>query len=204
MLEKAGWPCPRSSLVWADGGYAGKLVEWARAGLLEITVEIVRKPAGLKTFQVLPRRWVVERTFAWIVSCRRLDHDYERLPDHAEAMIKWAMIGLMVRRLARPPGAAPGRAPQRRDPFPNTYLVLPGQGGSSAEHDAGVQRVQECLRPGGADVRRIVELLHVRPATRGAALAAGELQADALQVPGVVARPAVQLAAPQVRDGSEP
>ena len=74
---------------------------------LHITVEIVRKPAGIKTFQVLPRRWVVERTFAWIVNCRRLDHDYERLPDHSEAMIKWAMIGLMARRLAPAPGRRP-------------------------------------------------------------------------------------------------
>ena len=53
------------------------------------------------------RRWVVERTFAWIVKCRRLDHDYERLPETSEAMIKWAMIGLMVRRLEPPPGRKP-------------------------------------------------------------------------------------------------
>ena len=49
----------------------------------------------------------VERTFAWIVKCRRLDHDYERLPETSEAMIKWAMIGLMVRRLEPPPGRKP-------------------------------------------------------------------------------------------------
>ena len=74
-------------------------------------MEIVRKPLGIKTFHVLPRRWVVERTFAWIVKCRRLDHDYERLAQTSEAMIKWAMIGLMVRRLAPPPGRKPWQKP---------------------------------------------------------------------------------------------
>ncbi|MCI4675928.1 transposase [Mycolicibacterium litorale] len=56
----------------------------------------MRKPLGITTFHVLPRRWVVERTFAWIVKCRRLDRDYERLPETSEAMIKRATIGLMV------------------------------------------------------------------------------------------------------------
>jgi hypothetical protein len=72
----------------------------------------VRKPLGIKTFHVLPRRWVVERTFAWIVKCRRLDHDYERPPQTSEAMIKWAMIGLMVRGLE----PAPGRKPWQKAP----------------------------------------------------------------------------------------
>ena len=72
-------------------------------------------------FQVLPRRWVVERTFAWIVKCRRLDHDYERLPETSEAMIKWAMIGLMVRRLNATPAASRGSTPQPPpEDFPNT------------------------------------------------------------------------------------
>jgi hypothetical protein len=69
--------------------------------------ELVRKPTGQQGFAVLPRRWVVERTFAWIVRCRRLRCDYERLPAHAEAMVKWAMIGLMTRRLAPAPGRHP-------------------------------------------------------------------------------------------------
>jgi transposase len=106
LLARVKMVMPSLSLVWADGGYAGKLVEWA-GQIAHITVEIVRKPLGIKTFQVLPRRWVVERTFAWIVRCRRLDHDYERLPETSEAMIKWAMIGLMVRRLAPPPDRKP-------------------------------------------------------------------------------------------------
>jgi len=106
LLEKVKMVMPSLSLLWADGGYAGKLVEWAER-IAHITVEIVRKPVGIKTFQVLPRRWVVERTFAWIVKCRRLDHDYERLPETSEAMIKWAMIGLMIRRVEPAPGRRP-------------------------------------------------------------------------------------------------
>ena len=106
VLERLRFTMPSVVLVWADGGYAGKLIGWADR-LLRVTVQIARKPAGLHTFQLLPRRWVVERTFAWITKCRRLDHDYERLPEHSEAMIKWAMIGLMTRRLAPGPGRRP-------------------------------------------------------------------------------------------------
>jgi transposase len=106
LLEKVAMTMPSLALLWADGGYAGKLVEWAER-VAHITIEIVRKPLGIKTFHVLPRRWVVERTFAWIVKCRRLDHDYERLPQTSEAMIKWAMIGLMIRRLEPAPGRKP-------------------------------------------------------------------------------------------------
>ena len=86
--------------VWADGGYAGKLVVWA-ATMLHLVVDVVRKHSGQRTFQVLPRRWVVERTFAWIAKHRRTVRDYERLPAHHEAMVKWAMIAVMTRRLAR-------------------------------------------------------------------------------------------------------
>ena len=106
LLEKVKMAMPSLVLLWADGGYAGKLVEWAER-IAHITIEIVRKPLEIKTFHVLPRRWVVERTFAWIVKCHRLDHDYERLPETSEAMIKWAMIGLMVRRLEPAPGRKP-------------------------------------------------------------------------------------------------
>ena len=97
---------PSIVLVWADGGYAGRLVALA-CQFLRMTLQIVRKPLGHHTFEVLPRRWVVERTLSWLVRCRRLDHDYERLPEHAEAMVKWTMIGLMTRRLAPAPGHRP-------------------------------------------------------------------------------------------------
>jgi transposase len=103
VLDKARMKMPSIALVWADGGYAGRCVEFARR-VLRISLEIVKKPEGQHTFEVLPRRWVVERTLAWLVRCRRLDRDYERLPEHAEAMVKWSMIGLMTRRLKPAPG----------------------------------------------------------------------------------------------------
>jgi transposase len=91
----------RIRLAWADGGYAGQLLPWA-ATYLKLTVQIVKRPDDLHTFAILPRRWVVERTLAWITSYRRCARDYERLPAHHEAMVLWAMITLMTRRLTRP------------------------------------------------------------------------------------------------------
>jgi transposase len=93
---------PTIKLAWADGGYAGKLVSWATTRL-RLTLEIVKRPDDLHTFQVLPRRWVVERTLAWITRHRRTVRDYERLAAHHETYIYWAMIIVMTRRLARPP-----------------------------------------------------------------------------------------------------
>ena len=86
--------------AWADAVYAGKLQPWA-ADYLKITVEIVKRPPDQHTFEVLPRRWVVERTLAWITSYRRCARDYERLPANHEATVYWAMITLMTRRLTR-------------------------------------------------------------------------------------------------------
>ncbi|MGC4856343.1 IS5 family transposase [Micromonospora sp. DT4] len=91
---------PGIRLVWADSGYAGKLVHWATTHLA-LTVRIVAKLAGQTTFVVLHRRWAVERTFSWINRCRRTVRDYERLPEHHAAMAQWAMIIIMTRRLAR-------------------------------------------------------------------------------------------------------
>ncbi len=87
-------------LVWADGGYAGRLVIWARK-ILNLTVEVVKRTDDVKGFTVLPRRWVVERTFAWISKFRRCVRDYETLPTHHEAMVHISMIMTMSRRLAR-------------------------------------------------------------------------------------------------------
>ena len=75
--------------------------------MLRVALEIVRELPGQRTFEVLPRRWVVERTFAWVTRCRRLARDYERSVAHSEAMVLWAMIGLMTRRLAPIPGRQP-------------------------------------------------------------------------------------------------
>jgi transposase len=91
---------PQIRLAWADGGYAGKLVTWSRTAL-KLTLEIVKRPDDLHAFKVLPRRWVVERTLAWITRHRRTVRDYERLPAHHETYVYWAMIIVMTRRLAR-------------------------------------------------------------------------------------------------------
>ncbi|ETA00136.1 hypothetical protein CcI156_21230 [Frankia sp. CcI156] len=68
---------------------------------MRTTVEIVRKKPGQKTFEALPKRWVVERTLAWLTAHRRLAHDYERHPATSALFIHWAMIRTMVRRLVR-------------------------------------------------------------------------------------------------------
>lgn len=94
---------PSVALAWADGGYANEiddgLVHWA-AHDLGLVLQIVRRNSGIKGFQVLPRRWVIERTFGWLVRNRRLARDYERLTTCSETMIKIAMIWLMAARLA--------------------------------------------------------------------------------------------------------
>jgi putative transposase len=86
--------------IWADGGYVGTLVERARK-LWRCTVEIVKR-SELHTFKVLPRRWVVERTFGWLGRSRRLNRDYERQAQTGETMVYLAMIRLMLTRLGKP------------------------------------------------------------------------------------------------------
>jgi len=88
------------TLVWADGGYAGRLVVWA-LGVLRLTVTVVKRTDDTRGFVVLPRRWVVERTFGWLMRHRRLVRDYERLPAHHEAMVLWATTMIMTRQLVR-------------------------------------------------------------------------------------------------------
>lgn len=93
----------RLSLIWADGGYRGQpMIDWVfqLGGWLW---EIVKRRDEVKGFTVLPRRWVVERTFAWLGRYRRLSKDYEHLPETSEAWIYAAMVHLMLRRLARHP-----------------------------------------------------------------------------------------------------
>ena len=98
LLHEAGLCYPTLRLVWADGGYSGPLV--AGAAPTDCQVRIVAKPAGNKTFTALPRRWVVERTFAWLSHYRRLGtRDLETTPHSSRAWIFVAMIHLMCRRL---------------------------------------------------------------------------------------------------------
>ena len=87
--------------VFADGGYAGKKLAKALARLGKWTIEIVKRSDAAKGFIVLPRRWVVERSFAWLGRCRRLAKDFEATIASAEAWILLASIRLITRRLAR-------------------------------------------------------------------------------------------------------
>ena len=90
----------RLALVWADNAYKGKWNHWA-ARELGIAVKVVLPPAGPREFRPLPRRWVVERSHAWITRRRRCARDYERLPAHHCAWTYLAAIFQMTRRLAR-------------------------------------------------------------------------------------------------------
>ena len=99
VIDKLTGRFPRMRLVWADAGYAGKLIEWVWA-LTGWALEIVKRPRDSHHFQVLPRRWVVERTFAWLSRCRRMSKDYEALSDTTEVWTHIAMVHLMLRRLA--------------------------------------------------------------------------------------------------------
>ncbi len=91
----------RLQQLYADGAYAGFLEEVV-SYFYGWTLQIVKKLADQKGFVVLPMRWIVERTLAWISKCRRLVKDYEFEPKSSEAMILWAMIGRMTRWLTKP------------------------------------------------------------------------------------------------------
>jgi putative transposase len=90
---------PRLKKIWADGAYTGAWLDQLPA-TCSIEVEIVQPEPGQRGFQVIPKRWVVERTFAWLNQYRRLSKDYEYWMTTADAMIYAASIRLMLRRLA--------------------------------------------------------------------------------------------------------
>lgn len=97
LIQQLGTRFHRMQLIFADGGYAGKFVHWVR-GWYGRFVEIVeRHPSG--RFVVLPKRWIVERTFAWLGKHRRLSKDYETLIECSESMILIAMTNVMLHRL---------------------------------------------------------------------------------------------------------
>ena len=89
----------RLKKVWADGGFSG---DWFKrvAKRLGREIEVVKRSDDMKGFAVLPKRWIVERTFAWLGRYRRLSKDYESLASSSVAMIQMAMINLMVHRLS--------------------------------------------------------------------------------------------------------
>ncbi len=100
LLLKIKGKIQRLCLIWADGAYAGGLIDWVldKCGW---KLEIQKGPkGGKKGFVVRPWLWIVERTFAWLGRYRRLSKDYEYLTDSSEAMIYIAMVHLMIRRLA--------------------------------------------------------------------------------------------------------
>lgn len=100
LLSRLGGACKKLRLIWVDGGYRGQLLDWVMAHF-HFRLRVVLRPEEQKGFAVLPRRWVVERTFAWLNHHRRLSKDYEGQESSSEAMIYIVMIRLMLRRLAR-------------------------------------------------------------------------------------------------------
>ncbi|MFJ4188198.1 transposase [Kitasatospora sp. NPDC089509] len=90
----------RITPVWADGGYTGRLVDIAR-DVLRIALTVVKLSDDTAGFTVLPKTWLVERTFAWLKRSRRLTRDYETRADTSESVIRWSMSMVMSRRLAQ-------------------------------------------------------------------------------------------------------
>jgi len=99
LLKKLDGPCKKLRLIWVDGTYRGSLLEWV-AERFRFYLSPILRPVGTKGFVLLPKRWVVERTFSWLVAHRRLSRDFEVLPESSEAFIHIAMIRIMLRRLA--------------------------------------------------------------------------------------------------------
>jgi len=104
VFARAQAKCARVRWVWADGGYAGKLIAWLW-GWCGWVLEIVKRNELIKGWKLLPRRWVVERTISWLNGYRRLSRDYEYWPETSEAFIQIAMIHLMLHRLDPSPVA---------------------------------------------------------------------------------------------------
>jgi transposase len=109
--------CTRLKLIWVDAGYDGQpFARWMRS-VAAVTVEVIRRSQSC-AFVVLPRRWVVERSFGWLLRYRRLVRDYERLPGHHEAMVWWATVMIMTKRLARMTPGCPQPNPRWGQPRP--------------------------------------------------------------------------------------
>ena len=99
LFARLGGSCKKLRRIWVDGTYRGKLLNWVSEHCWFLLEPVLRSDE-MKGFVLLKRRWVVERTFAWLTHCRRLGKDYEVLPASSEAMIYIAMTRLMIRRLA--------------------------------------------------------------------------------------------------------
>jgi putative transposase len=90
----------RLQRIWADGSYRGEFVDWVAKKFKKIVVDITLRSADLKGFEVIPWRWVVERSFAWLGAYRRLSKDYEFFTNHSESMIYLASMHRLLKRLA--------------------------------------------------------------------------------------------------------
>ena len=99
VIQKVRFNSPRLKKLWADGGYAGALESWV-GRFAGWELEIVRRNDAQRGFTVLPKRWIVERTFGWLGRYRRLSKDYEFFTQTGENLIYMAMINLMLHRLA--------------------------------------------------------------------------------------------------------
>ncbi len=99
LINKILEDFPTIEKIWADGTYRGGFIDWVQE-TIEAVLEIVKRDEGQKGFNVLPKRWVVERTFAWLSNYRRLSKDYERLTINSEGMIYLASIKTMLGRVA--------------------------------------------------------------------------------------------------------
>ena len=99
VIQKVRFNSPRLKKLWADGVYAGALETWVRR-FTGWELEIVRRNDAKRGFTVLPKRWIVERTFGWLGRYRRLSKDYEFFTQTGENLIYMAMINLMLHRLA--------------------------------------------------------------------------------------------------------
>ena len=99
LLARLGGACKKLRKIWVDGAYRGGLLDWV-AERFRCVLQLVQRPPEQQGFAVLPRRWVVERTFSWFSLCRRLSKDDERQPESSETFIYITMTRLMLRRLA--------------------------------------------------------------------------------------------------------
>lgn len=106
VLDRLRFTMPSVAWVWADCGYAGKFVDWVRQ-MLRVKLQIARKPLGIRTFQVLPRRWVVERTFAWIDQVPPAGPRRRTPPRPFRSNNQMGDDGLMTTRQAPTPGRRP-------------------------------------------------------------------------------------------------
>ena len=98
LLTSVASRFPLLSKIWADSGYQGPFIDWVKTHF-DIDVEIIKRTDDLRGFKIVPRRWVVERTFGWFGCFKRLAKDYELLPEHSESIIYLAMMRIMLNRL---------------------------------------------------------------------------------------------------------